>query len=309
MRAIILFLSLFAALFSQDTLEEAAQKAYLANINALMIFTSQNGLNSGIYEFTRANATMTILHLPLRYQFDPFRPGWNIFLIGGVGYSQTVMTADVNVTPTATGDITLTTTNELRTFTGGLGAGVRYLSDLDIELLAGLELIYSRVGVRNRDNSQVGEIVEDFFSGKYNDNLSYKFFASAEYHREYHGFKPYATLSYELYETKSEISIDELRRFTTQSSVTAFTLGSETPPLLYHDASYLTLEGYLRGSYMGGDITKVIGFDGFGTLGGVAYWNVPESLKYIRRFYLELSTIQADGLRGYNIGLGFSLDY
>ena len=308
--AVFLLLALlYGTLPAVDTPEEAAQKAYLANINALMVFTSKDGLNSGRYELTRANATMTILHLPFRYHFKPFDAGWNCFIIGGAGYSETVMTTDLNTTPTATGDLKLTTTNMLQTFTGGLGGGIRYRNDLGIEVLSGLELIYSRVGVSTRDENGAGEVVEDFFKGQYNDNLSYKFFLLGEYRIEFAGFKPYATLSYELYETKSAISIQQLSKFTTQTSVTSFAIGAETPPLVYYDTNYLTLEGYLRGSYLGGDITHVVGFDGFGTLGGVAYWYVPDSLEYISRFYLELSTIQADGLRGYNIGLGFSLDY
>jgi hypothetical protein len=296
-------------LFAVDTPEEAAKKAYLANINALMVFTSKDGLNSGRYEFTRANTTMKILHLPFRYQFDPFKPGWNFFLIGGIGYSETVMTTDVNTTASAAGDITLTTKNMLQTFTGGIGGGIRYRNDSGIEVLGGLEPIYSWVGVTNRNDNGAGQIVEDFFKGQYNENLSYKFFVIGEYHRDFDGFKPYVTLSYELYETKSAISIQELSKFTTQTNVTSFSVGAETPPLLYAGSNYLSLEGYLRGSYLGGDITKVAGFDGFGTLGGIAYWYVPETLNYIRRFYVEVSTIQADGLRGYNIGLGFSLDY
>ena len=305
----LLFWLLCGTASAVDTPEEAAQKAYLANINALMVFTSKEGLNSGQYEFTRANTTMKILHLPFRYHFDPFKPGWNLFLIGGVGYSETVMTTDVNATPTVTGDITLTTKNMLQTFTGGIGGGVRYRSDTGLEALGGIELIYSRVGVTNRDDNDAGEVVEDFFKGQYNDNLSYKFFIIGEYHRDFGGFKPYVTLSYELYETKSAINVRELSKFTTQTSVTSFSVGAETPPLLYAGTDYLSLEGYLRGSYLGGDITHVVGFDGYGTVGGLAYWYVPETMNYIRRFYLEFSTIQADGLRGYNIGLGFSLDY
>lgn len=309
MRVLALVLALAVWSAAQDTPEDAAQKAYLANINALMVFTSKDGLNSGRYEFTRANATMTILHVPFRYHFGTFEPKWNFFIIGGGGYSETKMTTDLNATPTATGDIKLTTTNMLQTYTGGIGGGLRYHEGSGLELMGGLEVIYSRVGISNRDGNGAGDIVEDFFKGQYNDNLSYKFFAYAEYRREVYGFKPYVKLSYELYETKSAISIQELSTFTTQSGVTAFAIGSETPAMLSYDRMYLTLEGYLRGSYMGGDIDKVVGFDGFGTLGGVAYWYVPDALKYIKRFFLEVSTIQSDGLRGYNIGLGFSLEY
>lgn len=309
MRLLLLILGMFGTLAAQTDAEKAAEKAYIANINALMVFTSKDGLNSGRYEFTRANATMYILHVPFRYQFEPFEKGWNLFVVGGGGYSETVMTSDLNTTSPTKGDIKLTTTNMLQTFTGGIGGGVRYRDENGIEFYAGLEVIYSRVGVRNRDNNEAGDIIEDFFKGLYNDNLSYKLFTLAEYHREYLGFKPYVKLSYELYETKSAISFEQLSKFTSQTSVTSFSIGSESPPLVSYDSMYLTLEGYLRGSYLGGDITRVANFDGYGTVGGVGYWYVTETMNYIRRLYLEVSTIQADGLRGYNVGIGFSLDY
>lgn len=296
---------------AEETPEEAAQKAYLANINALMVFTTKEGLNSGIYEFTRANSTMSIIHLPVAYQFDPFEGGWNLFILGSFGYSETTMTTELNSTtsPTTNNPIELTTTNMLQTFVGGFGGGARYKNEIGFSGSVGMELLYSRVGISNRDQSQAGDIVEDFFRGKFNDNLSYRFFLSGEYRKEWLDFKPYATLSYELYETKSAFNFSALSSFTTQTSVTSFAIGSESPPLIRLEQTYVTLEGYLRGSYLGGDIAKVVQLDGYGTVGGVGYWYVKDIVNYVERFYLEISTIQADGLRGYNIGLGLSLDY
>lgn len=296
--------------WSEETVEENAQKAYLANVNALMVFTSQNGLNSGTYEFTRANATMNVIHLGDSYNFDPFRDNFNLFVVGGGGYSETTMTVDINATDPKTDGIKLTTTNMLQTFTGGIGGGVRYSLQNGFEMLGGMEVIYSRVGVRNRDDENgVGEIVEDFFKGKYNDNISYRFFTRTEYRPEFEGFNPYVTVSYELYETKSAFSFEQLSSFSSQSHVTSFAFGSETPPIFRYDAMYLTLEGYLRGSYLGGDLARVAKLDGYGIVGGTAYWYVTETFNYFRRFYLDISTIQADGLRGYNVGLGFSVGF
>lgn len=311
MKRLLLFfyLSLRIA-WSEETAVENAQKTYLANVNALMVFTTQGGLNSGTYEFTRANATMNVIHIGDSYNFEPFREGINLFIVGGGGYSETTMTVDINATAPKSDGITLTTTNMLQTFTGGIGGGIRYKNENGLELLGGLEAIYSRVGVRNRDDENgLGEIVDDFFNGKYNDNISYRFFTSAEFRPEFEGFKPYATLAYELYETKSAFSFEQLSTFSSQSHVTSFSLGSETPPIIRHDAMYLTLEGYLRGSYLGGDLARVGNLDGYGTVGGTAYWYVEETFNYFRRFYLDISTIQADGLRGYNIGLGFSVSF
>jgi len=310
MRVFLLLALLIRFVWAESTPEEAAQKAYLANINALMVFTTKEGLNSGVYEFTRANTTMYVLHLPLAYQFDAFKKGWNLFVIGSVGYSETTMTTELNRTTLSTGSpIALTTTNMLQTFVGGVGGGVRYREESGISASVGAEVLLSRVGITNRDQNQAGDIVEGFFKGKFNDNISYRLFLMGEYRREWSGFQPYATLSYELYETKSAFNFSALSKFTTQTSVTSFAIGSESPPLIHKDAMYLTLEGYLRGSYLGGDITKVVQLDGYGTVGGVGYWYVKDTVAYVKRFYLEVSTIQADGLRGYNVGIGLSLDY
>lgn len=300
---------LIPPLQAETSPEEAAKKAYLANINALIIFTTQSGLNSGRYEFTRTNATMNVIHLGDDYHFDPFDEHLNLFLLGGGGYSETVMTTDLNATDPQKTDITLTSTNMLQTFTGSIGGGVRYAQPMGLELMAGAEMIYSRVGARNRDDHAIGEIIDDFFTGKYNDNLSYHLFAKAAFRQEFMAFKPYVTLAYELYETKSAFSFDELSTFSSQSHVTSFAIGSESPPLIRYTRMYLTLEGYLRGSYLGGDLARVANFDGYGTVGGAAYWYTEGVLEYFKRFYLELSTIQADGLRGYNIGLGFSVSF
>jgi hypothetical protein len=111
------------------------------------------------------------------------------------------------------------------------------------------------------------------------------------------------------YETKSTFSIDELSTFSTQSSVTSAADGVESPPLVRHKTMYLTLEGYFRQSLLGGDLPQVVQFDSYSTLGAVAYWYVPKQLRYIRRFFFEVSTTWANGLDGYNVGIGFSPDY
>lgn len=305
----LLALLLSRGLWAVDTPEEAAQKAYLANINALMVFTTRDGLNSGTYHFTKANTTMNVIHLPFAYHFEPVKRGWNFFLSGTAGYSETTMTREVNSTDRSTSDaIELTLTNMLQTFAGGIGGGLRYKDESGIAFKGGAEVILSRVGTRIRDDTEAGEIIDDFFTGKFNTNLSYRIFALAEYRRQWFGFTPYAKLSYELFETKSSFNFEQLSTFSSQTNVTSFAVGAESPSLVSYHGMYLTLEGYLRGSYLAGDITDVAKLDGYGTVGGTAYWYVSEAMNYFRRFYLEISTIQADGLQGYNIGLGFSLE-
>lgn len=45
------------------------------------------------------------------------------------------------------------------------------------------------------------------------------------------------------------------------------------------------------------------------SLGGLLNWNTPQEPWWASKFYLELNKVYGDDLNGYNIGLGFSLDY
>ncbi len=290
-----------------DSIDDAAKKAYMANINAVVVFTAKEGLNSGYYEFTRRNTSMYVLHVADRYHFTPYQPSWNLFVSGGAGYSEAWMTTPVDAEPYREGNITLTATNVLQSYVASLGTGVRYDAGSGWSVLGGLDLIYSRVRIVSRGDDE--GIVEDFFKNNYNDNLTYRIYGRAEYERQWQGYRPYAIFQYALYETKSAFSFEQLSRFTSQSGELLFALGAETPALTHDGARYLTLEGYLRGSWIGGDLPKVVNFDAYVTVGASAYWYIPDRMEYIRRIYVDISTIQADGLHGYNLGIGVSLTY
>lgn len=306
MKILVFLLTTLLTLWA-DAPEEAAKKAYLANINAVVVFTAKEGLNSGYYDFTRKNTSMFVLHVADRYHFAPYRPNWNLFVAGGAGYSEAWMTSAVEAEPYLDENITLTATNILQSYVGALGTGVRYDAGAGWSVLGGLDLIYSRVRIVSRGDDD--GIVEDFFKNNYNDNLTYRIYGRVEYDREWKGYRPYVIVHYALYETKSAFSFEQLSRFTSQSGELSFALGAESPALLHDGPRYLTLEGYLRGSWIGGDLPKVVNFDAYGTVGASAYWYIPDRLEYIRRVYMDISTIQADGLRGYNLGIGVSLTY
>jgi hypothetical protein len=71
----------------------------------------------------------------------------------------------------------------------------------------------------------------------------------------------------------------------------------------------LTLEPYLKANYVGGDLANVIQVTNYGTVGLSAYWNTPEKSAHIRRYFIEPSWSRGDGLEGYNLSFGFSLDF
>ena len=307
MRFLLTLTLLGISLFAQ-TPEEAAEKAYLANINTLLIFTSESGLSSGKYNFTEAGFKMDTYNLPFRHHYAPFEENLNLFISGGVGYSITRLDTQVQ-TQKSGSDIELTHDNKLQTYTAGLGGGVRYKSEWDIDFLAGAALIYSRVGTSINPQDEIGEVIKDFFDSEYNDNLTVKIFISAEYDKKTEGYRPYIKGDFKLYETKADFTLDELTSFTTQSDVTSLSLGVETPALLKYEEDYLSLEGYVKANYLHGDITSVVQFDKYLSLGALAYWYTPKAPSWARRFYTEISTIRAEGLEGYNIGIGFSIDY
>ena len=303
----ILLFSLLAITSSHaETPADIAKNAHLSNINALLIFTSQEGLSSGHYRFTNVGVDMDIYHLPFNYQLPSKENGINYFVVGNVGYSRTFLSEDIDVPPNGRLDYD----NHLRTYTAGIGGGIRYEAEKNIYFSSGFELIYSRSGASVRlPDDDIGDAIEDFFKQNYNDNISYKLFADMLYQPIGYTYKPYVKLSFKLYETKSTFDFDDLASFQSHSNITTLTLGAETPRLLNSNGNYLTFEGYINGNYLTGQVKDSTKIDTYGTLGTVAYWYTPGYPAWADRFFLEVSTVGASGLEGYNIGIGFTLNF
>ncbi|SFV55541.1 hypothetical protein MNB_SM-4-1518 [hydrothermal vent metagenome] len=301
----LVLVALLSTLVSAKSVEELAKEAYIASINTLLIFTSQEGLNSGLYRFTNVGVDMEVYHLPFTYHLKS-DSSINYFIVGNVGYSRVFISKETDIAS----DVRLNYENHLRTYTAGLGGGARYKFSSDLSAMAGLELIYSKSGasVKKPDDS-IGDAIEDFFSQNYNDNLSYEFFANIEYRPTINEYKPYAILTYKMYETKSTFTFDSLTKFSSESSVTTLSLGCETPKLLEFDANSITLEGYYNANYLSGTVKDVVGFDTYSSLGGVVYYNTPDKPWWASHFFFEASTVSSSGLEGYNIGVGFTLDF
>ena len=309
MKILFFLCSMALALYANSNEGDIAKKAYQANINALMVFTSQEGLNSGHYRFTKIDTQMDIYHLPFTYHLDSDHENINFFIMGNVGYSRTMLSNGFYPTQQQEQN-TLSSDNQLHTYTGGLGMGVRYRNDYGINILTGIEVIYSQTGFTVREpDGGLGDAIKDFFDKNYNDNLTYKILAQLEYRKEYKGFEPYALLSYKLYETKADFSFENLSSFSTQASVLTFGVGAETPQLYTFNQMYLTLEGYLYSNYFAGDIVDVVQFDTYHSFGAVAYWYTANKLSWAKRFFFEVSSVNSSGLEGYNVGLGFSVDF
>lgn len=291
-----------------DPVEEAATKAYLANINTLLVFTSESGLNSGYYHFTEAGFNMKSYTLPLSYHFKSENDNVNWFISGGMGYSITRLTSKLKI-PKNNTDITLHHDNKLQTYAAGVGGGLRYTDPWGIGWSAGYGFIYTRVHTSIKPNDDIGEAIKDFFDGEYNDNLSLKFSIAGEYEKQFYDFRTYAGLRNSNFNTKSDFTLNALTSINSSSNLTSLVIGGETPALLHYNNNNLSLESYFKANYLHGDIVDVVQFKTYMNIGAVAYWNTPNMPFLIRRFYTELSTVLADGLEGYNIGIGISFDY
>ena len=284
------------------------EKVNAATLNALLIFTSQEGLSSGLYHFTNTavDVDMKVYHLPFTYHFKSDN-NVNYFIVGNVGYSQTYLAGDAQKLPDSS---SLDYNSHIQTFTAGLGGGARYKITKELLISGGIEFIYSRAGLSvSLPNNEVDHNIEDFFHNNYSSNLSYKVFGLLEYQTIIKEFKPYVTLGYKLFETKSTVTFDELVKFNSQSNVTTLNVGFETPKLFEDGKNNFTLETYLNTNYLGGTVKEVVNFSWYQSFGLVGYYNTPLKPDWASRFFVEVNTIRSGGLEGYNIGVGFTLDF
>ncbi|EDZ61370.1 hypothetical protein SMGD1_2558 [Sulfurimonas gotlandica GD1] len=299
-------LSLFyVQLANADTIEDIAKKAHLASINTLLIFTSQDSLNSGLYHFTKVGVDMHVYHLPFSYTLKQTDKGIEYFIVGNLGYSTVNISKDVIIPPNSR----LNYENHISTYTAGIGGGIRYKFTKEFSASGGIELIYSRSGAKlTQPDDAIGDAIEGFFNKNFNDNISYKFFTDVEYKTKFKELNPYVIFSYKTYQTKSSFSFDELISYNTDSSVATFTIGAQSNELISFDKNYITLESYFNANYLNGDIANTVKFNNYASLGAISYLysNVPS---WIKRYFLEVNLIKADGLDGYNIGVGFTINY
>ena len=309
MRVVFLILLLAIKLFPEEIPpSDSIRELNAATINTLLIFTSQDGLNSGLYHFTdtEVNVDMEIYHLPFVYDIKS-DTNINYFLVGNIGYSRAYLVDSASRVGTMA---TVTYLNHIKTYTAGIGGGIRYEIYDEFKLSTGVEFIYSRstANVKDSDNN-FESAIEDFFSANHSDNISYKFFALGEYRPVFYEFKPYLTLSYKLYETKSAFSVDEILSFNSESSVGTISLGVETPQFLKYNKNSVSMELYVNANYLLGVVSEVTNVNKYHSFGGIAYYNTPDTPWWASKFFLELNRAKGEGLDGYNVGIGFSLDF
>jgi hypothetical protein len=247
MRYLLVLLLLFFESFAKDIEFQEVSKA---NINSILIFSSQDGLNSGVYHFKDIGISLYTLHLPLKYHFDSNK-SWNFFINGDLSFSRAYVSKHTLEPYTAS----LARDSSIDTYIGGVGTGVRYKFGNGLSFTNGFELLYSRVGVK-LGQAGVEDTIKNFFDDNYNENISYKFESSLDYFQEFEKYKMFASLAYRLYETKSSVTFDALKSFQSESSVITLSIGTETPPLLHLERNYFTLEAKLYENFLHGTVAN-----------------------------------------------------
>ncbi len=312
MRIIILLFLLFVSVKATTLDEQLAEDAYLATVNAAIVFTSQDGLSSGVYRFTKIDTEMRIYNLPLSYHFDPLTENTNLFMIFDLAYGDTRNDQAVDLNGTL-----LDLDNRMQTYVGGIGGGLRYRATEHSDIMFGGEVIYSRVGLTARTEDGLSGDVKNFFADGFNDNYSYKLFAEYDYHRFYNEYYIYTKLNYKLYKTLSKLNFtdvvedafNDIVSLKSQTTVASLAMGFETNPIYSHGTMNMTLEPYIKGNYIWGDLAKVAQISSYATAGVSVYWNTPKKSLYVYRYFIEPSISRGEGLEGLNLSMGFSLDF
>lgn len=298
---------LFTLLFSISLLissEIELVEVSKANINSILIFSSQEGLNSGIYHFKKTGITLHTYHLPLKYNF-PSDTKWNYFINGDLSFSRAYV--DEHTLEPVTTEIAKGTS--IDTYIGGIGGGVRYTYGYGLSATCGFEVLYSRVGVK-LGQTDVQGTVRNVFDNSFKENITYKFKSTLNYATVVNDFNIFADIQYRLYETKSDFTLNkQLKDFRTESSVISFSTGFETPKVLHLGTNYVTLEGRVHEHFLYGSVAATTAVDRYTSMSGALYLYVPENFEYIKRFFIEVSSSQSEALEAYNVGIGFNVNF
>ncbi|WP_304545785.1 hypothetical protein [Sulfurimonas microaerophilic] len=297
------FLAFFLLVTLSFSAEIEVQDVSKANINSILIFSSQEGLNSGIYHFNKKGISLHTYHLPLKYHF-PSNTNWNYFINGDLSFSRAYV-SEHTVEPITT---EIAKDTSIETYIGGIGGGVRYTYKEGLSSTFGFEVLWSRTGIK------IGQIdaeqtVKNLLDNNFNNHITYKFKSTLDYFRIVNDFKIYADLQYRLYETKTDFSFDQLSDFRSESSVISISTGFETPRLVNLGTNYFTLEGRIHEHFLFGTVANTTAVNRYTSMSSALYLYVPEHLKYIERFFIEISSSQSEALEAYNIGIGFSVDF
>ena len=316
----------FFSVIRADELIDSLRQNSLANVNALVILTTQDMLTSGKYTFDNGpdTAGLHVTNFPLYYHFNPLFNRFNLFVNGSAGYSK--FDTDIDWSEELGTSITSDDYMAYETVALRLGGGVRYVSSIDIYVLAGFDFIYSRIKNRYDYNSQASKVVlkekfEEAFANQYSNAYTYELFWQIGYTPVWAEWKPYIILSLNYFDTKQDLSVKQLSSFHSTSGGSRLKVGFETPQFFHLFNTGLSSEFFLAANAFTGDVRETLGFDGYGSsaamlhfyIDSAFYGEVDEVLYHVpsilNRIDLMVERVNGDGIEGYNIGVGAGFNF
>ncbi len=315
-RVLLTVYLLFSSLALNADDADDLKKIALGNVNALVILTSQDMLTSGSYTFA-SGAKMRVYNFPMYYHFDPLFDRFNLFVNGSAGYSALKKDVDWGVTPVDK--------MEYKTVALRLGGGVRYDSDYDIDILGGFNFIYSRIqnsyNYNSIESEKVKPLFDSVFANQTSNAYTYEMFLKIGYYPNWAEWQPYVEWGNNYFDTKTNLTTEELISFKSSSVGTVLKMGFETPQFVHMYKTGLSTEFYLAGNAFAGDVRDTLGFDGYGSAAAILHlylyngfygdlddtlYNVPS---IVNRVDLMVESVEGDGISGYNIGFSAGFDF
>ena len=318
MKKILLLIMFFSAVLSADSKDDLRTSS-LANVNALIILTTQDMLTSGRYTF-RDGGELHIVNFPMYYHFNPIFSDFNLFINGSAGYSKLETEIDLGSSFQPMDEM------EYETIALRLGGGMRYNSSFGIDFLIGFDFIYSRIKNRYEYNSPESNMIlkpllDAAFANQYSNAYTYELFWQAGYTPVWAEWKPYVILTLNYFDTKQDLSVKELSSFRSTSGGSRLKFGFETPQFIHFFDTGLSTEFFLAGNTFTGGVKETLGFEGYGSSAAILhlyidskfYGPVDEALYHVpsivNRIDLMVERVVGDGIQGYNIGFGAGFNF
>jgi hypothetical protein len=285
-----------------DDIAERLRQVSLANINALIILTSQNMLTSGSYGFKGASE-LTLYNFPLYHHFQPVWDRFNIFINGSVGYSSLEDELDWTDGQKPNDHI------EYQALPLRFGGGVRYAAKYDIHLMGGFNIIYSKVNNIYDYNTPETEsalkpLFDSTFANQRSSAYTYEMFWQLGYSPTIKEWKPYIEFESNYFQSTTDVDITSISKFKSSSVGARLILGCETPRFIHLYKLDLSTEVYIANTTFAGDVRDTLGFDEYGSAAVLIHVYLNKIVPIISRIDLRAEKLNGGGLDGYNFGIG-----
>ncbi len=298
--ALTLSVILFSFSVEANDITTTLKNISLANVNALIILTSQDMLTSGSYSF-KGGSDLKIYNFPGYYHFSPFGNNFNMFVNGSIGYSKLEKDLAFDFGPD---DKMEYTAIPMR-----FGGGMRYLSSYDISLIGGFNLIYTHIENSYDYNNDITRellkpIFDQVFANQSSEAYTYEVFWRIGYYPNWNNWKPYTELTSNYFQSTAKVDLKSASSFKSSSASAVIKIGFETPRFLHLNKTDISTEFFVASSTFAGDVRDTLGFDEYGSAAMLIHLHLNETLPLLNRVDFMVENVKGGGLDGYNIGIG-----